>query len=99
MADNKRQKESEKPLFDMSDRGFNIRAWYLVNTEESKGDALVEVSRDNKIVRQFIFPAYKVYNLAAHFHDIIDGELSKDKERGYRIASSTGLEGGVIFGL
>lgn len=91
---NDRQKTKEAPEFDIDDRGFNVKAWYLDDTAESKGDALIEVSYNNKVIRQFIFPAYKIFNIAAHFTDIVDGELSKtDKERGYRIAASTGLEG------
>lgn len=89
-----REKENEKPEFDIDDRDFNVKAWYLKNTEESKGDALIEVKYQDKLIRQFLFPAYKIWNIAAHFSDIVDGELSKDdKERGYEIAASTGLEG------
>jgi hypothetical protein len=89
-----REKENEKPEFDIDDRDFNVKAWYLKNTEESKGDALIEVKYKDKLIRQFLFPAYKIWNIAAHFSDIVDGELSKDdKERGYAIAASTGLEG------
>ena len=85
-----RQKENESPVFDIDDRGFNVKAWYLKDTDESKGDALIEVKYGDKLIRQFLFPAYKIYNIGAHFSDIVDGELSKDdKERGYRIAAST----------
>ena len=46
------------------------------------------------MIRSFIFPAYKIYNIAAHFSDVVDGELSKnDKDRGYTIAASNGLGG------
>ena len=88
------QKKSETPAYSVSDRDFNVKAWYLEDTEELKGDALIEVRYKGDVIRKFIYPAYKIYNIAAHFSDIVDGELSKDdKERGYRIASSTGLEG------
>lgn len=84
-----RKKENRKPEFDMDDRGFNVKAWYLKNTEESKGDALIEVKYNKKLIREFIMPSYKIWNIAAHFTDIVDGELSKDdKERGYNIALS-----------
>jgi hypothetical protein len=89
-----REKEKTEPEFDINDRGFNVKAWYLKDTETSKGDALIEVSYNNKIIRKFLFPAYKIYNIAAHFSDIVDGELSKDeKTRGYAIAASSGLGG------
>jgi len=88
-----RQKRKEKPVFDINDRGFNAKAWYLIDVPESKGDALIEISKDGELLRQFIFPSYKIWNIAAHFTDIVDGELSKEnKERGYNIAASTGLE-------
>ncbi len=90
----KRQKEDKTPAFDIDDRGFNAKAWYLENTETSKGDALIEIRYQGELIREFLFPAYKIWNIAAHFSDIVDGELSKDnKERGYQIAASTGLEG------
>ncbi len=89
-----RQKEKEEPAFDVNDRGFNAKAYYLEDTETSKGDALIEIRYQGELIREFLFPSYKIWNIAAHFRDIVDGELSKDdKERGYRIATSTGLEG------
>lgn len=94
-----RVKEHEKPEFDITDRGFDVKAWYLKDVETSKGDALIEVRYNDKAIRSFVMPAYKIWNIAAHFSDIVDGELSKnDKERGYEIALSTGLEGMVITG-
>lgn len=89
-----RQKKSEKPAFDINDRGFNVKAWYLKNTEQSKGDSLIEVCCNGEMIRQFVYPSYKIWNIAAHFGDIVDEELSKtDKERGYLIAGSDGLGG------
>ena len=89
-----RQKKDESPAFDIDDREFNAKAWYLKDTETSKGDALIEIRYKSELIRGFLFPAYKIWNIAAHFSDIVDGELSKDdKGRGYRIAASTGLEG------
>ena len=89
-----RKKEKDTPEFDINDRGFNVKAWYLEDTEDSKGDALIVVKYGDKVLRKFIFPAYKIWNIAAHFRDIVDGELSKDDEsRGYMIAASDGLGG------
>ena len=93
----KRKKESEEPLFDINERGFNVRAWYLEDSEESKGDALIELRYNDKLVRELTYPAYKIYNIAAHFSDIVDGELSRDdQERGYLIAGSDGLGGHIV---
>jgi len=89
-------KIKETPEFDIDDRGYNVKAWFLKNTETSKGNALIEVKYNDTLVRRFLFPAYKIYNIAAHFSDVVDGELSKtDKQRGYEIAASDGLGGHV----
>jgi hypothetical protein len=91
-----RKKEKEEPVFSIDDRDFNIKVWYLEDTIDSKGDALVEIRYSNNLIREGLFPSYKIYNLAAHFSDIVDGELSKDdKDRGYEIAASTGFGGSV----
>ncbi len=75
-----------------SDRGFVFKAWEL---PEAKGDALIEVERDGKLLREFTFPAYKVWNIPAHSEDIIQSELEKDVD-GYLIAGSDGLGGNVF---
>ena len=91
-----RKKENDTPEFDIDDRGFNVKAWYLEDIADSKGDALIVIKYGDTLIREFIFPAYKIWNIAAHFRDIVDGELSKDdKSRGYAIAASTGLGGFV----
>ena len=93
-----RQKESNEPLFDITDRDFNVKTWYLRDTENSKGDALVEIRKGKELSRQFVFPAYKIFNIAAHFEDIVDGELTKNKKmQGYNIAASTGFENSIII--
>lgn len=89
-----RKKENEEPLFDITDRGYNLKGWYLKDTETEKGDALVEITRDGVSVRTFIFPAYKIWNVPAHFPDIVDSEISGDI-KGYEEAASTGLGGSV----
>ena len=73
------KKTSDTPAFDLNDRAFKVKAWYL----EEQADALIEIQYKDKMIREFIFPAYKIWNIAAHFSDIVDGELSKDnKEHG-----------------
>jgi hypothetical protein len=74
------------------DRGFTIKAFYL---SEPAGDALVQIFKDDKPFREFLYPAYKIWNLAAHFKDIVDSELEQGIE-GYEIAGATGF-GGVIM--
>ena len=85
--------EKGKLIFETkSDRGFVFKAWEL---PESKGDAKIEVERDGKLIREFTFPAYKVWNIPAHADDIIKSELEKDTD-GYLIAGSDGLGGNVF---
>jgi hypothetical protein len=75
--------ESKEP-----DRGYTCRANYL--KPPHGGDALVEIFKDGQPVREFLFPAYKIWNIAAHFRDIVDSEISKDAH-GYEMADWNGL--------
>ena len=74
--------ESKEP-----DRGYTVKASYL---KEPAGEALVEIFKDGITLRTFTFPAYKVWNIAAHFKDIVDGEI-EESSRGYEMASWNGL--------
>ena len=69
------------------DRGFQVRAHYLL---EPKGDALVEIFREGQPLRRFLFPAYKIWNIAAHFGDIVTSELEGNRQ-GYDAAAWTGF--------
>ncbi len=70
------------------DRGYTIRASYL--KEPHAGDALIEIMHEGAVVRTFLFPAYKIYNLPAHFGEIVDSEIAKD-DHGYRQAAWNGI--------
>jgi len=70
------------------DRGFTVRASYL--KQPNKGDALIEIFKDGQPHRQFLYPAYKIWNIAAHFGEIVDGEL-EGHDGGYRAASWNGI--------
>ena len=74
------------------DRGFVFTAWDL---QTKDGMALIEVKRDGQPIRSFKFPAYKVWNIAAHTHDIIESELMQNAE-GYYTAGVTGFGGNVF---
>lgn len=76
------------------DRGYTIRASYLEKPHNS--DALIEIMKDNKPIRNFLFPAYKIYNLQAHFRDIVDGELI-NSSKGYEMAAWDGITGAIIL--
>ena len=76
------------------DRGYTVRASYL--KEPHAGDALIEIFKDGKLLRHFLFPAYKIWNISAHFRDIVDGEIEKSA-RGYEMAAWDGISGAVIL--
>lgn len=81
--------ESKQP-----DRGYTVKASYLM--PPNAGDALVEIFKDGQPLRSFLFPAYKIWNIAAHFRDIVDGEIEKSN-RGYEMAAWDGISGAVFI--
>ena len=78
----------DKIAFEGDEGDYHFVAWYL---SEPKSDALVEISKDGQVVRSFLWPAYKIWNVAAHASDIVE-----DVDRGLRVAGSDGLGGGVV---
>jgi hypothetical protein len=70
------------------DRGYTCRASYL--KQPNDGDALIEILKDGAKIREFLFPAYKIWNIAAHFSDIVDGEIAGNAS-GYEMAAWTGF--------
>ena len=78
----------DKPAFKLEPyKGFTAEATYL---KSPAGDALVEIFRDDKPYRRMLYPAYKVWNIAAHFSDIVDSEIAGDC-KGYDLAGWTGF--------
>jgi hypothetical protein len=75
--------ESKEPT-----HGYTVKASYLKG--EQKSDALVEIMKDGNVVRYFLFPAYKVWNIAAHFEDIVQSEIGNNMD-GYEEAAATGI--------
>ena len=89
----KQQFDIEKVAFEgpkTPDRGYTMRVSYL--KKPNNGNALVEVFKDGAAIRCFLFPAYKIYNLQAHFSDIVDGEI-KNNTKGYEMAAWDGISG------
>ena len=89
--------EKEKLAYEEKYKGFNVQCWYLLGKEGDAGDALIRITRGRKLVRKFLFPAYKVWNIAAHFSEIVESELAGDID-GYGNAASAGI-GGSVFGI
>ncbi|MGH7261521.1 MAG: hypothetical protein ACREI9_12715 [Nitrospiraceae bacterium] len=83
----------EKVIFEgpnQPDRGYTVKATDLEDIETSRGDALIEIFKEGELVRSFVFPAYKVWNIVAHFGDIVDGEIA-NHDAGYRKAAWDGI--------
>lgn len=76
------------------DRGFTVKASYLKSPND--GDALIEIFKDGNPHRKFLFPAYKIWNISAHFRDIVDGEI-QNSDSGYKMAAWDGISGAVII--
>lgn len=84
----------DKIAFDQTHDGYRFLATYL---KEPAGDALIEISKDGENVREFLWPAYKIWNIAAHAQDIVDG-LKQQSDDGLRLAGATGFGGNVYNG-
>lgn len=78
----------ETPVY----RGVSIRAY---SDSDAAGDTRVEIVRDGVVCDHLTYPAYKIWNIAAHYQDIIDGE-AEGNIRGWFIAGSD-LLGGVVL--
>lgn len=84
----------DKLIFELGpDRGYSCRAHYLIRP---KDEALVEVLKDGNPLRCFRFPAYKIWNIAAHFSDIVDSELAGESG-GYQMAAWDGIQGAIVL--
>jgi hypothetical protein len=81
--------EVEKVAYSGEKLGYIFKATYLV---KPAGMSLIEISKGDVIVREFLFPSYKIWNIAAHADDIVEG-LERDNDSGLRVAGSDGLVG------
>ena len=81
-----------EPIFDFEHNGYRFLA--EDDPEAKKGEARIRIFKGIEVVREFGWPAYKVWNLQAHADDIVEG-LKGDRDDGLRLAGSTGLGGSV----
>lgn len=79
----------EKVAFAIDGGGYHFKASYL---KEPSADALIQISKSGQLVKEFLFPAYKIWNIAAHAHDIAEG-LDRESDSGLYTAGSDGLGG------
>jgi hypothetical protein len=60
--------------YEQEDRGYIVQAWYR---DDPGADARIEIVRDGVLVREFDYPAYRIWNIAAHFDEIVDELIAK----------------------
>jgi hypothetical protein len=77
----------DKLAFEQSDRGYTIRAFYLAAPNT---DSLIHIRKDEVLLRRFLYPSYKVWNLAANFSDIVDAEIVGNAD-GFEVDSWWGI--------
>ena len=77
--------------FELSEQGYDFKAEHIGN-----GDARITIQKDGEMIRDFKFPSYKIWNIAAHARDIVDG-LKQESDDGLRVAGSD-LLGGNAYG-
>lgn len=73
-------------------RDLSIQAYYI---DAVTGTALVQIMQGSKVVREFHYPSYKIWNLEAHAQEILDSELNADNH-GYEMAGADLLGGCVM---
>ena len=62
-----------KKAFDILDRGYRIRAYW-----GKSSDAKITIHKGKELYKKFEYPSYKIFNLAAHFADIVDGIVEEN---------------------
>ncbi len=58
-----------KAVFDISLRGYRIRAFYRGEKDQN---ADIQIDKGEEPFKSFEYPAYRIWNLAAHFDDIVN---------------------------
>ena len=59
-------KKGEEPEFDITERGFNVKAYYLNESGEfniGEWNALIEIRYHGSVIKSFIYPGYKIWNM------------------------------------
>ena len=70
--------KNKKVAFDIEQNEWRCTAYW-----GDDPDAVIVIRRNKKIFKKFHYPSYKIFNIAAHFGDIVE-----DFEKGMAIASS-----------
>ena len=54
-------------------RGFVAKAYYI----DGRKNAEIEITRDGQYYAKYLYPAYRIWNIAAHFTDMIDNTMNR----------------------
>ena len=65
----------ERIAFKVEHKGFIATALY--DSDAKAQDAHIVVTRDGTLYAEFDYPAYRIWNIAAHFTDMVDVELEE----------------------
>jgi hypothetical protein len=65
---------NEKLAFEITHKNFTAKAYW-----GDEPDARIEVFRDGQPYRTFVYPAYRIFNVAAHFSDMVEETLAKEE--------------------
>ena len=68
---------TEKRLaYELKDREFTVAAFYLPDPSQ---EAYIEIRRNGELYRTFNYPAYRIWNIYAHFSDIVNEILEEER--------------------
>jgi hypothetical protein len=76
---------------------FEKGGYHFVSKEKDGGNSEITISRGERVIRKFLFPSYKIWNIPAHADDIILG-LEQESDSGLEVAGSDGLGGNAYPG-
>lgn len=67
----------EKPAYDITHQGFRVRGWY----GDGKDEGRIEITRNGEPFKNYSYPGYRIWNIAAHFEDGIDDLLADEARK------------------
>lgn len=64
---------SQQEAFKVEHRGFIATAFYAQGQ-----DADIVVTREGALYKEFKYPAYRIWNIAAHWRDMVEEVLARE---------------------
>jgi hypothetical protein len=61
--------DERKPVYDISHRDWNVKAFYRGEKDQN---ADIVITRSGQPFREYEYPAYRIWNIAAHFSDMVE---------------------------